>query len=137
MTRRLVALFATAATVMALAVAPAAGAHDSEVIGGNTAALDATLQKGCHRYYFAYVVQVPTEDWSMEISIVDRQGNAVASFAFLGPLDPKTQTTGFTLCRASTVPGKFRIRSVLNWYDDPAEPIAAHVPVTRFRLARR
>ena len=59
-----------------------------------------------------------------------------ASFAYLGPADPKTQTSSFTLCRRATVPGKFRIRSILNWYDDPAVAIPAFVPVTKFRLAR-
>ncbi|PUA78963.1 hypothetical protein [Nocardioides currus] len=137
MSRPIALLLASAVTLVSLVAAPAAAARDTEVIGGNTTGLDGVLRKGCQDYRFAYAVQVPTEDWSMEVSIVDRRGQAVASFAFLGPVDPKTRTAVFTLCRNATVPGKFRIRSVLNWYDDPSEPIPAYVPVTRFRLARR
>ena len=72
----------------------------------------------------------------MEVSILDRRGQAVASFAFIGPSDPKTQTISYRLCRGATVPGKFRIKGILHWYDDPSVPNRAYMPVTRFRLAR-
>ncbi len=136
MHRPLTVLLATAAMLVTLFASPAEAHRDADVIGGNTAGLDGILHKGCHRYFFAYAVQVPTEDWTLEVSIVDRRGQGVASFAYIGPSDPKTRTTEFRLCRNATVPGKFRIRSVLNWYDDPSVPIPAYVPVTRFRLAR-
>ncbi|UUZ58604.1 hypothetical protein [Nocardioides sp. B-3] len=110
--------------------------REAEVIGGNTAANDGTLRKGCRRYHYAYVVRVPTDDWSLEVSIVDRRGLAVASFAHISTVDPDTATVSYRLCRAATVPGKFRIKGTLNWYDDPSVPIPAYVPVTRFRLAR-
>ncbi len=133
-------LAATLLSVTMLAtplVAPAEARTEAEVIGGNTAALDGKLRKGCRRYHFAYVVQVPTDDWSLEVSIVDRRGRGVASFAFISTVDPETQTTSYRLCRAATVPGTFRIKSNLLWYDDPSVPNPAYVPVTRFRLARR
>lgn len=139
MSRPFSALLAVAAVAVALVAAlftAPAVAQPQDVIGGNTAALDGTLRKGCHRYQFAYVAQVPSEDWTLEVSIVDRRGHSVASFAFLGPSDPKTQTTSYRLCRGATVPGTFRIKGILNWYDDPSVPITAFVPVTRFRLAR-
>ena len=140
MRRPFTALLAAAAIAVALVstllTAPSDAHREAEVIGGNTAALDGTLRKGCHRYHFAYVVQVPTEDWTLEVSILDRRGQAVASFAFFGPSDPKTRTTSYRLCRGATVPGTFRIKGILNWYDDPSVPIPAYVPVTRFRLAR-
>lgn len=141
MRRPFTALLAAAAMAVALvatliAAPPSEAGREAEVIGGNTAALDGTLRKGCHRYHFAYVVQVPTEDWTLEVSIVDRRGEAVASFAFLGPSDLNTRTTSYRLCRGATVPGTFRIKSILNWYDDPSVPTRAYVPVTRFRLAR-
>lgn len=136
MLRPLTALLATAAALVTMLAAPAEAHRDAEVIGGNTAGLSGILHKGCHRYFYAYAVQVPTEDWSLEVSIVDRRGHSVASFAYIGPSDPKTQTSEFRLCHNATVPGTFRIRSVLNWYDDPSVPIPAPVPLTRFRLAR-
>ena len=95
MFRPLTVLLASTATLVTLLAAPAQAQRADDVVGGNTAALDGTLRKGCHRYYFAYVVQVPTEDWTLEVSIVDRRGDAVASFAYIGPIDPKTQTSSF------------------------------------------
>jgi hypothetical protein len=47
-----------------------------------------------------------TEDWTLEISIVDRRGHSVGSNVFIGPQDAKTAASAFRMCRASTVPGK-------------------------------
>lgn len=104
---------------------------------GRTWARDRVLRQGCRRYSFRYDIQVPSSDWSMEISIVDRRGKAVSAHAFFGPAHDKTARARFGLCRAATVPGKFRIRTTLHWYDDPSEPIKVDVPVSRFRLSRR
>lgn len=136
MRRRLIVLLAATIALVTLLASPATAQREDDLIGGNTSGLDGTLKPGCHQYFYAYAVEVPTNDWSMEVSIVDRRGKAVASFALLGPADPKTDTSSFTLCRGATVPGKFRIRSLLNWYDDPAVAVPAYVPVTKFRLAR-
>jgi len=134
----LAGLLAAATTV----VTPAAPsrAHRTALLTdevvGTTSAPSGTLRNGCRRYSYTYAVQVPTEDWTLEISIVDRRGQGVASFAFIGPADERTQTPEYRLCRASTVPGRFRIRAKLNWYDDPSTPRLVPVPVTHFRLAR-
>lgn len=123
------------ATLVALA-APARALPADDVVAGATSAPSGLLLNGCHTYSYDYAVQVPTEDWTLEVSIVDRRGHAVGSFLYLGPYDLKAQTTQFRLCRGATVPGKFRIRSTLQWYDDPSTPTPVPVPVTRFRLAR-
>lgn len=130
----LAGLLATATTVV-IHAAPS-HAHRTDDAGGTTSAPSGTLRNGCHRYSYTYAVQVPTEDWTLEISIVDRRGHGVASFAFIGPADEKAQTPTYRLCRNSTVPGRFRIRARLSWYDDPSTPQLVPVPVTRFRLAR-
>ena len=104
---------------------------------GKTWARDRVLRQGCRRYAFKYDVDVPSNDWSMEISIVDRRGKAVSAHAFFGPAHAKIAQVRFGLCRGATVPGKFRIRTTLHWYDDPSEPIKVDVPVSRFRLSRR
>jgi hypothetical protein len=134
MSRTLAVPLAAATAVITLAAPSHALGSDDVVVA--TSASSGTLRTGCHRYSYAYAVQVPTEDWTLEISIVDRRGQGVASFAFIGPADEKTATPEYRLCRASTVPGRFRIRVKLNWYDDPSTPQLVPVPVTRFRLAR-
>lgn len=94
------------------------------------------LRAGCRTYSITYDVEVPSDDWTLESSIVDRRGKGVASFAIISPNDDAVDTLTYRLCRSATVPGKFRIRSVLNWYDDPSTPNQVKVPVTRFRLSR-
>jgi len=131
-------LLAAATTIVTLAAPSHAHrpALRTDDVVGTTSAPSGTLRNGCHRYTYTYAVQVPTDDWTLEISIVDRRGLGAASFAFIGPADEKTQTPAYRLCRSSTVPGRFRIRAMLNWYDDPSTPHLVPVPVTRFRLAR-
>lgn len=75
----LAAAAALVAMTLSLLAAPAEAQRASDVIGGNTAGLSGTLLKGCHRYHYAHVLQLPTDDWSLEVSIVDRRGDAVAS----------------------------------------------------------
>ncbi|WP_036490319.1 hypothetical protein [Nocardioides sp. CF8] len=99
-------------------------------------ARDQKLRPGCRTYSITYDVEVPTDDWTLESSIVDRRGKGVASFAIISPNDDAIDTLTYRLCRGATVPGTFRIRSVLNWYDDPSTPNEVKVPVTRFRLSR-
>lgn len=99
-------------------------------------ARDQKLRRGCHTYSITYDVEVPTDDWTLESSIVDRRGKSVASFAVISPNDDAIDTLTYRLCRGATVPGTFRIRSVLNWYDDPSTANQVDVPVTRFRLSR-
>ncbi|WP_310526435.1 hypothetical protein [Nocardioides sp.] len=135
LTLRLAAGLSAVATSISLA-GPVHALATDDVVGGTTSAPSGLLRRGCHTYAYSYAVQVPTQDWALEVSIVDRRGHGVASFAYIGPYDEVAETTPFRLCRAATVPGRFRIRSTLNWYDDPMTPIPAPMSVTRFRLAR-
>ncbi|QIK76052.1 hypothetical protein [Nocardioides piscis] len=111
------------------------GEESPQEASGRTYASDRVLRRGCRTYRFSYEVDVPSRDWELTTWIVDRRGKGVASH-FFGPGLPKADTASFKLCRAATVPGKFRIRARLFWYDEPTTPIKVDVPVTRFRLAR-
>lgn len=97
---------------------------------------DGVLKRGCRIHKFTYTVDVPTDDWTLEASIYDRRGKGINSQALMGPNDPRTDTLKFKVCRWATVAGKFRIRAVLNWYDDPEVANRVDLPVTKFRLRR-
>lgn len=103
---------------------------------GSTRAPDGVLRKGCRRYSFDYTVTTQHDDWTLETSIRDRTGRAVASHALLGPGDPKAGRKTFTLCRWSTRPGRFRIRAKLTSYDS-SQGSAVQLPVSTFRLRQR
>lgn len=103
---------------------------------GSTAASDRVLRKGCRRYSFAYAVETPTDDWTLETSIRDRTGRAVASHALLGPGDPKAGRQSFTLCRWATRPGRFRIHAELTSYEG-SHGTTVQLPTSTFRLRQR
>ena len=153
----LVATFATSAALGAGVLAPAPANADvlsdlldslhadeaeepgdsTDTATGATSAEDGTLKRGCHTYAFAYALDLPTDEWTLETSIVDRRGDGVASHAYMGPAHPTAQEVTYRLCRWATVPGTFRIRAKLHWYDGEKELGFTKLPVTKFRLARR
>lgn len=104
-------------------------------VSGRTSARDGRLRSGCRRYRFRYAVTTPHDDWSLEVSIVDRSGKGVMSAAMLGPNDPKSARVTYTLCRWATRPGRFRIRGKLTSYDGSEETVV-RMPTTTFRLRR-
>ena len=105
--------------------------------GGSLTASDGRLRAGCHPYSFVYAVQVPYDDWMLETSVRDPRGRGVASHAFLGPYDPRSQRVTYRLCRGATRPGRFTITGRLVAYDDPAQGTRVDLPVETFRLRRR
>lgn len=126
LTRLLVAL-ATALGLLVTSVPAPAIAGDAEY--GRTWRKDGTLRSGCHEYKFQYRVRpgkvYAGGDWIFEAFLVDRKGNNVASAAKDASIDPKRGSGVFDFCKASTVPGRFKIRGRLTVYppDD-----GVHIP---------
>ena len=117
--------------------AQAVEAVEAVEAGGSLTASDGRLRAGCHPYSFVYAVQVPYDDWMLETSVRDPGGRGVASHAFLGPYDPRSQRVTYRLCRGATRPGRFTITGRLVAYDDPAQGTRVDLPVETFRLRRR
>jgi hypothetical protein len=115
----------------------AAGAAEAGDAGGTLTASDGTLRRGCHTYSFRYAVEVPYDDWMLETSVRDRRGRGVASHAFLGPYDPRSQRVTYRLCRGATRAGRFTITGTLVAYDDPDRGTTVRLPPESFRLRRR
>lgn len=97
---------------------------------------DGRLRKGCKRYLMTYEIIAPSEEWVLEVSVVDRTGSGLASFALIGGTEPKAGKDDFRICRWATVPGKFRIRAKLSWYDNVGQETVVRAPVAKFRLRR-
>jgi hypothetical protein len=120
--------------VAMLTVGAPAGAVEA---GGSLQAADGVLRRGCHTYSFVYAVQTPYDDWMLETSVRDPRGRGVASQAFLGPYDPRSQRVTYRLCRWATRPGRFTITGKLVAYDAPDHGTTVQLPVGSFRLRRR
>jgi hypothetical protein len=117
-----------------LAIGAPAGAVEA---GGSLEAADGVLRRGCHVYSFVYAVQTPYDDWMLETSVRDPRGRGVASQAFLGPYDARSQRVTYRLCRWATRPGRFTVIGKLVAYDDPDRGTTVQLPVESFRLRRR
>jgi len=125
--------------VAILGVAAPAGAESTY---GSIHAADAVLKHGCHRYYYRYAVQPPTDDWDLETWLVDPRGRRRGYGYFQTGGDPKQIRTAFRICSANVVPGTFTITAKLHWYDDPLFPLGTATEHTvtldpaHFRLTR-
>jgi len=121
-------------------VPPAATAHDHWKPWGATRAPDQTLRPGCHRYRYHYRVTPPTNSWSAEFFLVNRNGVGVASAAIDSASDPARGWRKWKICRASTVYGRHKIKMKVTYNPEPEDPtpenIEGWVEPSRFRLTR-
>lgn len=110
-------------------------AADGTGVSGWTKARDGVLRKGCHRYSYRYRVQVPTESWSLEVQVLDPSRDGVAFHTLFAETDPAKGRKRFTLCRASTEPGRFLIKAKVVTLDGWTTGTTT-LPRTTFRLRR-
>ncbi|WP_244929084.1 hypothetical protein [Nocardioides sp. W7] len=115
----------------------AASATDDHHEWGRLGARDGVLRKGCPSYVYRYAVQPPGGDWSLETFLVDRRGRKLGSGVFLSGLNPTRGQATFTICRATTKPGRFVIRGKLSVQNGPDEYAEGWIRPVVFKLRRR
>jgi hypothetical protein len=104
-------------------------------VAGDLEAADGRLKRGCKQYAYAYAVTTPSEDWTFDITMTDRNGKGVNAQSLIGPNDAVNGVLTYRLCRWATVPGRFTLKGVLVSYEGSEETT---VEVTEaFRLRRR
>ncbi len=130
-----VTLLGSVLAAVLLAGGLAAPADATTAAYGRTHADDGRLRSGCHNYRYHYVVDTPTNDWTLETFLVDPHGETIASGAFLVGSDPRRGIGRFRFCRYSTRAGKFTIRAKVHWYNGSEEHKAFFNP-SHFRLRR-
>jgi hypothetical protein len=104
-------------------------------VSGVLDAADGRLKRGCKDYAYAYSVSTPTEDWTFDITMQDRNGKGVNAQSLIGPNDAKAGVLPFRLCRWATTPGRFTLTGVLVSYDGYDETTVTVAET--FRLRRR
>ena len=105
-------------------------------LSGVLDAPDGRLKRGCKDYAYAYSVTTPTEDWTFDMTMQDRNGKGVNAQSLIGPNDPTSGVLPFRLCRWATTPGLFTLKGVLVSYNGYTEETSVTVTET-FRLRRR
>ncbi len=104
-------------------------------VSGDIEAADGRFRRGCRQYAYAYAVDTPSEDWTFDVALKDRNGKGVNAQSLIGPNDPTHGVVTYRLCRWATVPGRFTLDGVLMSYEGSRETT---VKVTEtLRLRRR
>ena len=108
---------------------------EQAAVSGDLDAADGRLRRGCKQYAYRYAVHTPSEDWTFDMSLKDRNGKGVNSQSLIGPNDPTEGVLTYRLCRWATVPGRFTLKGVLVSYEG-SQHTTVQVEKT-FRLRRR
>lgn len=85
---------------------------------GMTRAPDQVLRRGCRYYKYRYAINPPSDDWTAEVFLIEPGGDTLASAVYSPDSDPATATSYWRICRATTTPGRFRMRMKIVWYDN-------------------
>jgi len=140
--KRLVVLLAVLSGLLLAApvsVTPAAGAAMASSSAGDrwvvVTAPDQELRRGCRDYKFAYRVDVPGDEWMVELFFVGPRGANLGSETFESAAQRPAERRTWSLCRSYTRPGVHEIRVKVTSYDG-REASERWMAPTRFRLHR-
>lgn len=115
---------------------PASTAAAADAPSGSAWAPNGVLRRGCRDYPYRYSISTPTDEWTLEVFLRDRDGRNLASGTFISDSDPNERTARFRFCKFSTRAGWFTIRSLVHWYDADGTGHRQWLDQTRFRLRR-
>lgn len=118
------------------AAATPAAARAGTAPSGSAWAPDGVLRRGCRDYPYRYAIGTPTDEWTLEVFLRDRDGRSLGSGTFISDHDPRERSARFRFCRFSTRPGWFTIRALLHWYESNGAGHRVWLDETRFRLRR-
>jgi hypothetical protein len=84
---------------------------------GTVRSADGILRKGCHSHAYRYRVHAEKSDWSLELFLIDPDGEQVANGYEWKGHDPARGRGPFELCAQPTHAGTFTVRARLTWDD--------------------
>lgn len=91
--------------------------HQHQKASGSVHSPDGTLQQGCQSHRYRYRVNAEDSDWSLEIFLVDPDGETVANGYEWKGHDPASGRGRFEFCAQPTRAGTFKVRARLTWDD--------------------
>lgn len=120
----LVTTTALAAGALTLGTVPASAdvagdLHELEhqQASGSVRSPDGTLEQGCQSHRYRYRVNAEDSDWSLELFLVDPDGETIATGYEWKGRDPARGRGRFEFCAQPTRPGTFTVRARLTWDD--------------------
>ncbi len=143
LTRLLTTLLLAGGLVLAPSPSPSpATATAGSVEYGRAWRGDGVLRPGCPDYRFHYRVRPANahpdsgDDWSVEFFLSDRRGDRLGAVVKDSGVDPKRGHGQLTICRQTTVPGRFTIRGKLSVYEGGMLIDEVRTKPGHFRLRR-
>jgi hypothetical protein len=103
---------------------------------GSITGRSGVLKRGCHNYTYSYSIQPPEGIWALEVFISGPGLKHLAAGAFLDGYDPKTGSGRYTLCRATTRYGTFKIEAKLSSDNGSGHITEGRLPPDTYKLRR-
>jgi hypothetical protein len=94
------------------------------------------LRRGCRTYSYSYAITPPEGIWAIEVYISGPRLKHLAAGAFLDGYDPMSGSGHYTLCKATTRYGTFRIEAKVSIDDGAGHIVEGRLPVDTYRLHR-
>lgn len=121
---RVAVLAATLALATGFGAAPATADLEGDLhslehqqASGSVRSPDGTLEQGCQSHRYRYRVNAEDSDWSLELFLVDPDGETIATGYEWKGRDPARGRGRFEFCAQPTRPGTFTVRARLTWDD--------------------
>lgn len=123
----------------ARASAPSRAAAPRYYSWGSARAKTQKLRAHCHRYRYTYRVNAPTDQWLIEIVLVNRRGVNIASNVFDSGFDPAVGRSTWKLCRPTVGAGRYKIKMKVTYSSGSAgyDVTRGSVRPTFFRLVNK
>lgn len=97
---------------------------------------DQVLRKGCRDYRFSYRIDVPGDEWMVELFLVGPRGSRLGTKTYESAAQRSAETRSWRICRPTTLPGVHQIKVKVTSYDG-REVTERWTTPTRFRLRTR
>lgn len=127
--RVLVVLSLLMAAVVAIGPSPAAAA------GGSIWSHRGVLYDTCRDHSYGYTVNPGSSEWSLEVTLLAPDGTTEGHDYLYDAADPRSGTSHFQFC-GWEMPGRYKIRATLTWYDDDFNEYESTLPAAYFWMRK-
>jgi hypothetical protein len=117
--------------------APTAPANAAELRPewGKVTGKNAVLKAGCRNYRYRYEITAPDDGyWDLNVTLVDPRGKKVWFGYLYDGANPDKGRATFRLCRSQSVPGTYKLKSVVSVQDFADAETKGRLKTTAFRL---
>ncbi|CAN5286369.1 hypothetical protein BH09ACT10_BH09ACT10_24260 [soil metagenome] len=101
---------------------------------GRISIRDGTITSACASHPYEYRLVPPSSDWSLEVELVNPSGDLAGNAMMYAPEQASNGRGSFVLCGATDAPGRYLLRSTLDWRDARGKSHREDLQSTQFTL---